>query len=433
MKTTIRTKACLLIGAIAVLSLLTYARSLSLPFISDDYVQIHYARAFGPIDRWAALFDDPLYRCRATSLVLTYWTERIFGVDPLPYRLTSLLLHIVCSALIFALGGWRVIGWRIAGIAALCFAVLEGHQEAVIWYAALPELLALAFVLAMLLFWIRFLQSGSGTAWAAALVSFLLALLSKESAVVAVPLAVLIAALDRPRHWRVYLTAAPFAAIAIVYFFWGFTARDAHLHYNDGTFSFSAPFALTLGKSIFRMMWVWGLLAALAVWKWRFGPSRITLFAALAWMVIALGPNIFLTYMTQVPSRHTYAASIGLALVVALGLESIRRRFPMRWAMPLAFAIVAVQQAGYIWTKKQRQFEERAAPTVEILSQLEEKDEAIRLRCFPYGEEVAVFATRIEKDRTIHVVMDPTAAVDVTFDFCESHGSSTPGAARASR
>jgi len=55
MKKSIRTQALLVLGAIFVLSLLTYARSLSLPFISDDYVQIHYASKYGAFENWPAL------------------------------------------------------------------------------------------------------------------------------------------------------------------------------------------------------------------------------------------------------------------------------------------------------------------------------------------------------------------------------------------
>ena len=430
MKKSIRSKASLVLAAIAVLSFLTYARSLALPFISDDYVQIHYARQYGVLEHWPALFGDALYRCRATSLILTHWTEQLFGIDPLPYRLTSLFLHIVCSALLFALGSWRAIGWRISALAALVFAVLEGHQEAVIWYAALPELLALIFVLTAALCWIRFQKAHSPWWFAATLGAFVLALLSKESAVFAVPVLLLIQLAHRP---SLFFTVTPFAALAVAYFFWGYAAREQHLHYNDGTFSLGAPFLLTLARSLFRMMWIWGLIALLAAWCWRVAKAKQLIAAAAVWMTIALGPNLFLTYMTQVPSRHTYAASCGLAVVIALGLLSIHRRFSMRWLMPAAFAVFALQQAGYIWTKKQRQFEERAAPTVDLLRKLKENDKRLHLRCFPYGAEVAEFAANIEMGRVVTVTGDPVAAVDVTFDFCAVHGAATPGAARASR
>src|SRR6266511_3272483 len=129
------------------LAFLAYLRALGLPFISDDYVQIHFAREYGPVSGWAALSLDPLYRCRATSLLLTHWTECLFGLNPLAFRLSSLLLHIANCWLVLALGFWKPIGWRLAWFASAFFAINEGHQEAVIWYAALPELLVFFFAL----------------------------------------------------------------------------------------------------------------------------------------------------------------------------------------------------------------------------------------------------------------------------------------------
>ena len=79
--------------ALAGLAILVYSPALSLPFIADDYVQIRLARDYGPVSGWSALAVDPLYRCRATSLVLTYWTERIFGLAPLAYNWSSLFLR----------------------------------------------------------------------------------------------------------------------------------------------------------------------------------------------------------------------------------------------------------------------------------------------------------------------------------------------------
>jgi hypothetical protein len=53
---------------------------------------------------------DPLYRCRATSLVITYWTERLFGLNALAFNASSLLLHILNTWLVLALGRWKVVG-----------------------------------------------------------------------------------------------------------------------------------------------------------------------------------------------------------------------------------------------------------------------------------------------------------------------------------
>src|SRR5262249_18715886 len=145
---------------------------------------------FGPVSGWPALAHDALYRCRATSLVLSYWMEQAFGLDAFYYSVVSLLLHIADSLLVFALGIWRPVGWRGSGLAGLFFAVSQRHSEAVIWFAALPELLVFFFLLAGFLCWVRWLQADkpSHALYAAAFGCYLLALLSKESAVALVPL-----------------------------------------------------------------------------------------------------------------------------------------------------------------------------------------------------------------------------------------------------
>jgi hypothetical protein len=185
--------------ALAFLCLLTYGRGLTLPLISDDYLQIHLGRDYGSWEQWPALAADTLYRCRATSIVLTHWTEKWLGLDPFRYHLTSLLVHFLNCCLVACLGIWRPIGFVLSIPAALVFAFLERPHEAVLWYSALPELLVFAFTLAALLAWIQYCQTGRWRWYVAAGVAFALALLSKESAVVFVPLACLLYTSPSPR------------------------------------------------------------------------------------------------------------------------------------------------------------------------------------------------------------------------------------------
>ena len=81
-----RRRVLLLLIGLAALAVTAYLRGLTLPFISDDYVQIWLARVFIPEHGWKALALDPLYRCRTTSLFMTYWTERWFGLDAFAFN-----------------------------------------------------------------------------------------------------------------------------------------------------------------------------------------------------------------------------------------------------------------------------------------------------------------------------------------------------------
>ncbi len=383
-----RWKCLLTLVALSVLAVLPYLPTLTLPFISDDYLQIDLARRYGPVSGWPALMEDPLYRARATSLVLTYWTERAFGFSPLPFNISSLLLHVFNTWMLYALGRRLSVTRAVAACAAGFFAVQEGHQEAVMWYAAVHELLVFFFAAATMLAWLRFCEWSRRRDFAIAFVCFLLALLSKESAVAVVPLLVLLA----PEPRRIWKSALPFAGAAAVYFGFAWVARGSHQHFNDGTFALTAPFWVTLWNSTGRLLWIWGALALAALLAWGDESRTRTLKIAAAWTFVFLLPYSFLTYMPRLPSRHTYLASAGLAWVVACGFLAFQRRFQgLRWpAYALGVAIV-FHNCGYIWLRKQAQYVERAQPT-EAIVELARTGAPIRVRCFPYNENTARLA-----------------------------------------
>jgi hypothetical protein len=386
-----RYKCVLLFAALGALACLPYLSALTLPFISDDYLQIDLAREYGPVSGWGALAADPLYRARATSLVLTYWTERAFGFWPLPFLLSSLLLHVLNTWMLYALS--RKLGLAVmpAALAAGFFAVQEGHQEAVIWYAAVHELLVFFFAAATLLAWLRFRESLRRRDYAVALACFLLALLSKESAVAIVPLLVLLA----PEPRRAWKAALPFAVAAVGYFGLAWAGRDANQHFGDGTFALTASFLITLWNSTGRLLWIWGALALAALAVWRDRAWTPTLKIAALWVLIFLLPYSFLTYMPRIPSRHTYLASAGLAWVVACGFMVFRRRFQyMRWPAYALGTVIVLHNCGYVWLWKRAQFEKRAEPT-EALVELARAGEPVLIRCFPYNEQAARLAVEM--------------------------------------
>jgi hypothetical protein len=385
--------------AVTALSLLAYGPSLSLPFISDDYLQIELARRYGPVSGWPDLFRDPLYRCRATSLVLTFLTEKLFGLISEAFSVSSVLLHIANCMLVFALGAWRRIGWSLSAAAACVFAVTQRHHEAVIWYAALPELLVFLFGVGAFLCWVMWIESERRRAvwYGGALALFLLALISKESAVAVTGLMLGAGLVERIPPRRLAAAILPFAALSAGYFAWGYASRGTHQHFNDGTFSLTAPVLEVIWRSGTRLVGMWGsfALAALVLWKAR---RRLALlWTAAAWMVIALLPYSFLTYMPRVPSRHTYLASVGLALIVAAAFVELWNRAGAHRVAATGLAALAMigQQCGYLWTTKQHQFSQRARPTEEVIRLADQGRRAIYVKCFPYHADVATRALRI--------------------------------------
>lgn len=382
----------------AVLSVAAYGWSLALPFIADDYLQITLGRQYGPPWKWAELAADPLYRCRATSLVVTWLTEPWAGLDPYWYNMSSLLLHIVNTWLVFCLGAWKRIGWKISAIAACFFAIYHGQQEAVVWYSAFPELLVFLFVMACVLFWIlRYERPAHARLWyAASMAAFALALASKESAVAAVGLLAIVEFREAGDWRRTARLLAPFAALAMVYFAADYAGRNHNQHYGDGTFSLWAPFWATLPRSIGRMLWVWGWVSLAAMWVWRAKSQVGLVVTAACWMVLTLLPYSFLTYMPVVPSRHTYLAGAGLSLIVAAGFVTLREQAGNHRGLVAAITLlIVVHQCAYLWIRKQRQYIERAEPTEMLVQSLRDRKGLVDVYCFPYASQAADLAVSL--------------------------------------
>lgn len=411
----------------ALLAIAAYWPALFLPLISDDYVQIGLARDYGSPAGWASLATDVLYRCRATSLLVTHAVDRWFGLNPLAYNVTNLLVHILNVWLVFALGRCRVIGYRCSALAAGFYAVYEGHQEAVIWHAALPELLLVFFCLLAVLAAICWLESGQSRFWYLACGSYLLALISKESAVVLPALLLLVLIAHGMPLRAVVWKIVPLGGVAVLYFASIYAARDSHLHFNDaGTFSLTAPFWIAWTRSYGRMLWFWGFVSLLGILRLRWITAPVPL--GLAWISVSLLPYSFLTYMPRVPSRHTYLAAVGLSLVVSAFLWTVRegpgRQRP--WLVWSLATIVCLHNIGYLWAVKTEAFRQRARPTEQLVDFAATRPGPIVLKCFPYAKEIAERAIEMRLgQRPVLWTADeaPASAASDAAVFCPASGA----------
>ena len=130
--------------------------------------------------------------------------------------------------------------------------------------------------------------------------------------------------------------------------------------------------------------------------------------------------------MPRIPSRHTYLASAGLGLLVAAAFLTLEDRtfFRRRWIPPTVAALLICGNCLYLWTRKQRQFEERAAPTELLIQFARHVNGPVHIHCFPYGFYDARLALEIgAKLPPSMVVEDPTPSREVTNLFClgDSH------------
>ncbi|MBL8211227.1 MAG: hypothetical protein JNK87_10975 [Bryobacterales bacterium] len=382
---------------LVLLSVLAYWRSVGLPLISDDYLVIGLSRDLGPMERWGALLSDALYRNRATSMVITWWVYQWFGLEPFPYNFVTLGLHVLNTWLILAFGFFPRIGWWRAAAAAAFFAVYEGHQEAVIWFSALPELLVFSFGLVALWCWMRWLMGG-GRRWGwmvGAGGAYALALFSKESAVAMLPVFGLAWWVEREKLavGRALGAMVPLTLMTMAYAAMVFLGKQQNQHFHDGTFSLAAPFWVTIGNSVGRMMWFWGgVSAALLLWL-RPKEARGWLAVGMLWMVMTLVPYSFVTYQARVPSRHTYLPSAGLALVVGGAMWAVQAR-SRRAALGLA-CLMVLHNCAYLSFYKHKQYVKRARPTEELIELGHRATGPIYLKSWPYSRSIAEYTLEL--------------------------------------
>ena len=127
---------------------------------------------------------------------------------------------------------------------------------------------------------------------------------------------------------------------------------------------------LVLLITLHRLIWPWFYILLLLVWlhlrkvKQAKELRRVPLY--LACVLLPMLPYMFITYQNALLSRQLYLASAVLTTVFALLLQRLRGT-----ALLSLFVVVFVGfNIGYLWVRKDGQFEERAAPTTQLVAAL---------------------------------------------------------------
>lgn len=135
---------------------------------------------------------DLLYRPIALSFFRIM--RMLFGRSPLPFHLASMILHALCSVLVYRLVDRLSGPGKPALVAGLVFAVLPIHSEVVASVVGQTDLLATVGVLGVLLCHFRFTKATltkARLAWAGAAATFaFIAMGAKESGIAIFPVVV---------------------------------------------------------------------------------------------------------------------------------------------------------------------------------------------------------------------------------------------------
>jgi tetratricopeptide (TPR) repeat protein len=358
-------------GLLGALLLAAYAGSLRGEFLWDDDLHITANPTIvGPLglaEIWTSA------RAHYFPLVLTnFWVQhQLWGLEPLGYRLVTLLCHAGAALLL-----WRLLlglGMPGAWLGAALWALHPVQVESVAWICELKNTQSAVLFLAAALCYLRWLdargQPGAGRAYTAALACAALAILSKPSTVMLpVTLALLGWWRRRTLAWADLWPLAPFLALSAAAAGWTIWEQ----RYNSGALGpewsqTPAERLILAGRVVWfylgKLAWPeplvfiyprWSLaagnplsylpgvavVAALALlWRYRTRPAAAAGFLAAGHFAALLFPvmgffNVYFFRYSFVGDHFQYLASIGpLALAGAL---------LSRWRPAAAIAVVAL-------------------------------------------------------------------------------------------
>ncbi|MDD5302817.1 MAG: hypothetical protein PHS14_06865, partial [Elusimicrobia bacterium] len=314
--------AAALAGAIA----LVYAPALTSPVIYDDASHVRdnpvFRLPFGEF--WSGLISRDYFpfaaeRTYQPAVTLFHYASHSF---PLIYRSFGLGLHFLNAVLLYRVARRLDAGRRPAIFAACLFAVFPASTELLNFSAFKGHLFAASCILAVLLFVIEYCADRKKTSLPLIICSFLiLGLLSKESALVAVPLSLIYVVLfARPEARRLKGLGAALAAICAVYLWYRFSyltpprAFPRRFEYSSlESFAFylrtlAAPYPLCLERTLPSGLWWIAWLGVFAAAAWLLRRSKEGLFA-LAWIVVSLMPFLHLipfSNVSPVADRYLY-------------------------------------------------------------------------------------------------------------------------------
>lgn len=193
----------LLVLFAAAVALGAYLQAIDFQFVSDDVIYIvdNHKLADLPISEvWRLLIERYNEYEFLPVRDFSYWLDMsMFGLNPAAFRLHNILLYVLCLPVVYLVtsGLWRYFRqadatnapWIAAVVTAL-FTINPAHVESVVWASGRKDILAGLFSLLAINFAIKARQETGirGSYAAASVLAFVVAMLSKATAVAVAPI-----------------------------------------------------------------------------------------------------------------------------------------------------------------------------------------------------------------------------------------------------
>ena len=330
----------LLVGVIAVICFYPITKYY---FLQDDFVLLANA-AFDPNATVANTFgsESDLFR-PLTKIAYFGVMHGLFGMNPFPYHLVSLVMHVLNTLLVFVLLRRLRVERIPALIATALFAFHLGFFDVVAWISCFQQLAGQAFMLAGLILGIRAADTKRPLFVALTAMAYILALLSLEQTY-ALPLLLFLYVYTKEkmgpakeRAGRALRDTAPYLLLMVVYlvymaaskglpeegpykYHFGANVVSNLFTYLDWAFAFSVlmPFVVDVKSAGLTSAHI--ILAILLVYSFAKGRKRIVLLS-MAYYLLTILPVLFLE--GHAFYLHNYVPSVGILLLIAPVIEDL--------------------------------------------------------------------------------------------------------------
>jgi hypothetical protein len=352
----------LAIALISIIGLAIYFNSFKNGFVYDDdflVVKNSYLRSWRYIPNIFAtdIFrgsgeESAFYRpIQTLSYLIDY---SLWKLNPLGYHLTNFLLHFFNAILIYFLVNLISLNKKISLITALFFIIYPIHTEAVTYISGRADLLATFFLLLCFIFYIKHLSVKSTKVYTLMVLSYVLALLSKENSLI-LPVLLLLYhyAFKKKLESKGFSSIVGVAFVYILlrltllkfllprfsdpatlfqrlpgffvavtnYIRLVFLPFNLHMEYGYRLFNFTDLKAL-IGVT---------LLFSLLIYAFRKRRSNAVIFFSISWFFLALLPVSNLYPINAYMAEHwLYLPSIGFFIILGKGLNCISRKIESR-------------------------------------------------------------------------------------------------------
>jgi hypothetical protein len=343
----------------------SFGPTLKLPLLSDDYIWVRDVAVFNEFSdfvtsTFALKETDFRYRpLMPTGIRLCYQISR---VDPFCMHLASFSFHFLNTILVGNLAYLLTKNWWSAWAATFFFAVYFPHVVTVVWPSDSGNLLATFFMVTTATFFLLFTTRHSYFWWAISLVTFALAMISKESALALGPILVTWGAIlfwkeaDTFKPKLIAVACGSYILLTVGYLLainrtglnFAFSGTGNYAYHFDlialrNTLYYPLNFIRPTQASSLEIAYqnlfdisqthmggikellkkiltipsvLWLVGGTLVIWLgalWLVWRRQTTTWLALVWIICGILPVIFIAGYGE---RHSYVASVGLSLLV---------------------------------------------------------------------------------------------------------------------